>query len=45
VILAAIVAHASSPLEHNLFKATQDVVSGNPAKNKDILKGISPAPT
>lgn len=44
LILAAIMAQASNPLEHNLLIATQEVVSGNPAKNRDILKGISPAP-
>jgi hypothetical protein len=42
--LAAIVAQASSPLEHNLLMATQEVVSLYPPVNKAILKGISPAP-
>lgn len=37
-------AQASKPEEHNLLMATQEVVSGYPAKNKDILLGISPAP-
>lgn len=38
-------AQASKPDEHNLLTATHEVVSGYPAKNKEILLGISPAPT
>lgn len=38
------IAQASNPEEHNLLIAEQEVVSGYPAKNKDILLGISPAP-
>jgi len=44
LILAAIVAQASIPLEQNLLRAIQVVVSGNPAKNSPILDYIAPEP-
>jgi len=37
LIFDAIIEHAYNPDEHNLFMATIEVVSGNPAKNMAIL--------
>lgn len=44
LILLAIIAQASNPLEQSLFIDTIVVVSGKPARNAAILCGISPAP-